>query len=34
MREGTHQMTKENYRAEFQRMKDLAENFDYEQFFQ
>ncbi len=26
-------MTKENYRAEFQRMKDLAENFDYEQFF-
>lgn len=33
MREGTHQMTKENYRAELQRMKELAENFDYEQFF-
>jgi hypothetical protein len=26
-------MTKENYRSELQKMKNLAESFDYEQFF-
>lgn len=34
MKAGTHQMTKENYRSELQKMKRLAEHFDYEQFFQ
>lgn len=33
MKDGTHQMTKENYRWELQQMKNLAEGFDYEQFF-
>lgn len=33
MKQGSHQMTKENYRAELQKMQQLVENFDYSQYF-